>query len=123
MTMYVPFPNPKLPLEAQGPAARQQLYETPFADYEQKVVEQFSAMFGRYGFDAKRDIAGLILNRWGHAYVTPPPGFFFGLGDEPAPLDLATKRHGRVAFGQSGLEDWVGATEAGRRAVQDLSLT
>jgi spermidine dehydrogenase len=78
-------------------------------------------MFGPYGFDARRDVAGIIINRWGHAFVTPPPGFFFGHKGAPAPLDVATKRHGRIAFGQSGLEDWIGAAEAGSRAIRELA--
>ena len=120
MTMYVNFPEPDLPLEAQGPTARQKLFSTSYASYESQVVEQLSAMFSRYGFDGRRDIAGIILNRWGHAFVTPPPGFFFGSKGEPAPLDLATRAFNRISFGQSGLEDWVGATEAGKRSVQAL---
>ena len=32
-------------------------------------------MFSAAGFDAQRDIAGIILNRWGHAYLSPQPGF------------------------------------------------
>jgi len=40
------------------------------------------------GFDANRDIAGLITNRWGHAYIVDPPGFFFGKGRKAAPKDV-----------------------------------
>jgi len=32
-------------------------------------------MFGAAGFDPGRDIAGIVLNRWGHAYVNAGPGF------------------------------------------------
>jgi len=28
-------------------------------------------MFSAGGFDPKRDVAGIVLNRWGHAYITP----------------------------------------------------
>jgi hypothetical protein len=41
-------------------------------------------MFARAEFDAKRDIAGIILNRWGHASLNPQPGFFFGKDGKPA---------------------------------------
>ena len=40
--------------------------------------EQLTEMFSASGFDARRDIAGIVLNRWGHAYCSPQPGFFFG---------------------------------------------
>jgi spermidine dehydrogenase len=45
-------------------------------------------LFARSGFDAKRDIAGIILNRWGHAYLSPQPGFFFGKNGQPAPGEV-----------------------------------
>ena len=35
-------------------------------------------MSSAYEFDAEEDIAGIILNRWGHAYISPQPGFHFG---------------------------------------------
>jgi spermidine dehydrogenase len=120
MTIYVPFPNPQLPLEAQGPAGRAQLYATSYAAYEKQIVEQLVLMFGSAGFDARRDIAGIILNRWGHTFVTPPPGFFFGKDGQPAPLKVASERVGRIIFAQTGMEGWLGAAKAGRRAVTDL---
>ena len=42
---------------------------TPYAEYEKQIREQFTDMFAASGFDAKHDIAGVILNRWGHAYL------------------------------------------------------
>jgi hypothetical protein len=41
-------------------------------------------MFADHGFDANKDIAGIILNRWGHAYISPQPGFHFGKDGKPA---------------------------------------
>jgi spermidine dehydrogenase len=120
MTLYAPFPRPDMPLEAQGPSARGELYSTSFADYERAIVGQLQTMFGAGGFKAERDIAGIVLNRWGHAFVTPPPGFFFGAPGQIAPIDIVKERIGRIALGQSGLEDWSGAAMAGRRAVEQL---
>ena len=121
MTIYVPFPNPDMPLEAQGPAGRAQLYATTYADYERQVVDQMQRMFASGGFDARRDIAGIVLNRWGHAFVSPPPGFFFGKDGQPSPLKVAAEPLGRIAFGQSGLEDWLGAAHAGQRAMTQVA--
>ena len=45
-------------------------------------------LFGSAGFDARRDIAGIVLNRWGHAYIAPQPGFYFG-GENGAGADRA----------------------------------
>jgi hypothetical protein len=33
-----------------------------FREYEQRIREQFDTMFAHAGFDAKRDIAAIILN-------------------------------------------------------------
>ena len=61
-------------------------------------------MFGPYGFDAQRDIAGIILNRWGHAYLSPQPGFFFGKDGKPAPREILRKApFGRIAFANTDL--------------------
>ena len=120
MTLYVPIQNPELPLEAQGPVGRAQLYGTSYADYERQIVNQMRRLFASAGFDARRDIAGIILNRWGHAVPMPPPGFFFGEGGKPAPRDILRKRFGRIAFGHSelGRMNWSGATVEGKRAME-----
>jgi spermidine dehydrogenase len=41
--------------------------DTPFREYERRIGEQFAEMFLPYGLHARRDIAEIILNRWGHA--------------------------------------------------------
>jgi len=64
------------------------MFVTSYADYEALVVEQMQQMFAAGGFDTRRDIAGIVLNRWGHAFVTPPPGFFFGKKGAPSPLRI-----------------------------------
>jgi spermidine dehydrogenase len=77
---------------------------TSFRDYERQVREQFTEMFASGGFDARRDIAGIILNRWGHAYLSPQPGFFFGRDGQPAPREILRRApHGRIAFANTDL--------------------
>jgi spermidine dehydrogenase len=63
-----------------------------------------SEMFSSGGFDARRDIAGIVLNRWGHSYFAQPPGFFFGSGGQPAPHEVIRKPHGRIVFAHSELQ-------------------
>ena len=76
------------------------------------------------GFDPRRDIAGIILNRWGHAYVNPQPGFFFGKNGNPAPRDiLRNQPHGRIAFANTdlaGASDHRNSIREADRAVQQL---
>jgi hypothetical protein len=77
---------------------------TSFVDYEGRIREQFSEIFAPAGFDPGRDIAGIILNRWGHAYLNPQPGFFFGVKGRPAPREiLRNAPFGRIAFANTDL--------------------
>jgi len=104
LTLKILFSNPGLPIQEQVARGRTELLTTPFRRYERAIREQFATMFGKSGFDAERDLAGIILNRWGHAYLSPQPGFFFGTGDRPAPGDvLRHNPYGRIAFANSDL--------------------
>jgi len=103
LTFYIPFLHPNLPGPQQGPAGRAQLFTTSYADFERQLREQLTAGFAAAGFDAKRDIAGIILNRWGHAYVAPQPGFYFGRDGAPPPSDVIRQPHGRIVFAHSEL--------------------
>jgi spermidine dehydrogenase len=122
MTFYVPIQQPNLPLVAQGPAARMQLYNTSYADYERQIIDQMQRMFASGGFKARRDIAGIVLNRWGHAFLTPPPGFLFGTDGKPSPSKVSSKPFGRVVFGAglSGTQGWDGAAAEGKRAITQV---
>jgi len=121
ITFYVPFYYPGLPVHEQGVKGRTELLSTSYADYEQKIKEQMIKLFGKAGFDPEKDIAGIILNRWGHAYVNPQPGFYFGKDGQSAPRSVIRRRFGRIAFGHSelnGHQHWLGAVEEGIRAAR-----
>jgi spermidine dehydrogenase len=104
LTFYIPILQPDVDPIAQGPAARAQLLSTSYAQYERQLREQMTEMFGSSGFDARRDIAGIVLNRWGHAYMAPYKGFFFGSQGQPAPHEVIRKPHGRIFFAHSELQ-------------------
>ena len=90
MTFYVPFLNPG------------------YSSKELGMTNMFSAV----GFVAKRDVAGIVLNRWGHAYISPQPGFHFGKDGKDAPKDVVKKGFGRVQFGHSELSGYMSHTAA-----------
>jgi spermidine dehydrogenase len=121
LTFKILYCYPGLGIEEQGNRGRAELLSTSFRDYERQIREQLTDMFARSGFDARRDIAGIILNRWGHAYVNPQPGFFFGLDGKPAPREiLRTVPSGRITFANTDLAatmDHKAATLEGYRAV------
>lgn len=120
LTFYVPFPHPGQPAAVQGTLGRQELFSTPFAGFEARIRAQLQEMFGAYGFDAKRDIGAVILNRWGHAFSIPQPGFYFGTDGRPAARSLVRAGYGRIAFGCAelqGYQTWVAGYLEGKRAA------
>lgn len=124
LTLKILFSKPGLSLQEQTIRGRTELLTTPFRSYEKMIRDQFAAMFGKAGFDAERDIAGIILNRWGHAYLSPQPGFFFGTGGKPAPGEvLRQSPYGRMAFANSdlsGIMDHRMSILEARRAVDQI---
>ena len=126
LTFYVPYLNSGMPLQAQTIVGRNQLFAGSYRDIEIQVRKQMQKLFGMAGFNAKRDIAAIILNRWGHAYIAPQPGFYFGKNGAPAPRDVIREGYGRIAFGHSelsGQQLWSrGVGEGERAAHQALSL-
>ena len=126
LTFYVPFNKPGHPIAAQGAMGRAELLSKSYRDYETEIVEQMTAMFAAYGFDAQRDIAGIVLNRWGHAYISPQPGFHFGTDGNPAPKEMIRKGYGRIQFGHSELDGYMShtnaLTEGSRAAISAMQL-
>jgi spermidine dehydrogenase len=124
MTIKVLFCRPGLPLVDQQTSGRAELLSTSFRDYERRVREQLTEMFAASGFDAKRDVAGIVLNRWGHAYCSPQPGFFFGKDGQPAPREILRRApFGRIAFANTDLSGDPGHATAiaeGQRAAGQL---
>lgn len=124
LTLKVLFPHYGLSLQEQGNRGRAQLLTTSFRDYERQIRAQLTEMFSASGFDAARDIAAIVLNRWGHAYCSPQPGFFFGRDGNPPPraiLQAAPFR--RIAFANtdlSGTPDHRTAIGEAHRAVNQL---
>lgn len=121
LTMYNAYCIPGVPFPNQCTAARMAMFSTPYSEIERAVKAQFTEMFGDYGFNADRDIAGIIANRQGHAYIVDPPGFFFGKNGKPSPLDVMKQQYGRISFGHaelSGAQMWETAAHEGERAAR-----
>lgn len=126
LTLKILFSRPGRPVAEQVALGRTELLTTSFREYERRIREQLTTMFGASGFDARRDIAGIVLNRWGHAYLSPQPGFFFGRNGAPAPGEvLRGQPVGRVVFANSdvsGIMDHrASIQEADRAARQALA--
>lgn len=124
LTLKILFANPGRSLVEQVNTGRYEMMTTPFSVYEKRIREQFAAMFAKQGFDGWREIAGIILNRWGHAYLAPQPGFFFGKDGNRPPAELMRQRpFGRIAFANSdlsGIMDHRASIMEAHRAVQQV---
>ena len=126
MTFYVPFNARGEDIREQGNLGRYRLLGKNFVDYEREIRMHMNDIFAPGGFDARRDIAGIVLNRWGHAYVAPQPGFYFG-GPDGAGLTAAIKKgHDRIYYGHSELGSRMNyrnaIAEGGRAAEQAAAL-
>ena len=123
LSFYTPFHSPGLNPLAQVTLGRAELLSTSYSEYETKIYRQMMRLFGTAGFDPAVDVAGVILNRWGHAYSVPYPGFYGGASGS-APRDTLRENYGRIAFAHSeldGLQHYGPAADEGRRAFQQLA--
>ena len=102
---------------------RHQLLATSFEDYERKIRDQLTGLFGPTGFDADRDIEAITLNRWSHGYAYG----YMDLYDPEWPEGEAPHELGRMPLGRISLAGsdthadahLNGAVDAGWRAVQE----
>ena len=123
LSFYTPFFYPGLPVKTQVTLGRAELLSTSYPEYERRIRAQMMKLFGSSGFDPDEDVAGIILNRWGHAYSVPYPGFYGGASGK-APRDVIRNGYGRIAFGHSeldGLQHYGPAADEGRRAFGQVA--
>ncbi len=124
LTFYLGLYTPGRSAAEQGDLGRKKLLGTTYAEYEQQIRRQMTALFGASGFQASRDIAGIVLNRWGHARVIQPPGFFYGRDGRSSPREIVQKGYGRIAIAHSelnGHQNATGALQQGQRAAQAVA--
>jgi len=122
LTFYVGLYSPGKTAAEQGSMHRNKLLATSYAAYERTVLAQLHRQFASSGFNARRDVAGIILNRWGHARLVQPPGWYYGNGG-PAPREIVAKGFGQIAIGHSelnGHQSATGAMSQGKR-IGELS--
>ena len=125
LTLKILYSYPGLPMQEQVAKGRQEMLFKPFRDYERQLREHFGELFSAKGFDPRKDIAGIILNRWGHAYLSAQPGFFFGRDGNPGPGEVLRKNPlDRIAFANSdlsGIMDHRASIQEAYRAVGQLT--
>jgi spermidine dehydrogenase len=93
---------PGLSERDQHRAGRGELLATPFETFERNIRDQLARTLSAEGIDPARDIEAITVNRWphGYAYEYNPlwdPDWLQG----QRPCDIARKRFGRIAIGNS----------------------
>jgi spermidine dehydrogenase len=97
---------PGMPRKEQHRLGRFELLNTTFETFERNIREQLDRMLGPSGFDAKRDIVSIIVNRWPHGYAYTYSGLNEPLewvytASESAPCVKARKMFGLIAIANS----------------------
>ncbi len=121
------FNKPGLPRREQNRAGRAEMLATSFETMEREIRTQLNRMLGPAGFDARRDILGLTVNRWPHGYAYT----YDTLGDPDLPDAERPHVIGRRAFGRIAIAnaDSGGAAycnvaiDQAERAVQECLLS
>ena len=86
----------------QARAGRADLLTTDFATFEANLRSMLNRALGAYGFDDKRDITAITVNRWPHGYAPEYNPLWDKEGDGPgAPNVIARKRFGAIAIANS----------------------
>ncbi|MGH7619760.1 MAG: FAD-dependent oxidoreductase [Gemmatimonadaceae bacterium] len=125
LTFYLGLYTPGKSVADQGSLGRAKLLGTSYKEYETAVLSQMTRQFSAGGFDVKRDVAGVILNRWGHARLVQPPGWYYGADGKPSPREVVAAGYGKIAIGHSelnGHQSATGAIAQGKR-IAELSIT
>ena len=123
LTFYLGLYTPGLPAGEQGNRGRQQMLATSYADFERQIRSQMTMLFRDAGFDAGKDIAGIILNRWGHARVIQPPGFYYGREGKRSAREIVQRGFGKIAIAHAelnGHQNATGALAQGKRAAEQV---
>jgi spermidine dehydrogenase len=99
--VHVPLsPNQGLSNIEQFRLGRQKLLATPFEEYERRIDDQLDRMLGPGGFDPKRDIAAITVNRWPHGYAYSANSLFDADEAKP-PYEVGRARCGNVTIANS----------------------
>jgi spermidine dehydrogenase len=99
---HIPLtPNQGLSNVQQFRIGRQLLLDTPFADYEARIVDQLGRMMGPGGFQSTRDIAAITVNRWPHGYAYSADSLSDPQTRGPQPYEIARARCGSVTIANS----------------------
>jgi spermidine dehydrogenase len=105
---------PGLPRREQNRAGRAQMLSTPYEFIETEVRRQLDRVLGPAGFDSRRDLIALTVNRWPHGYAYT----YDTLGDPDVPDAERPHVIGRRVFGRIAIAN----ADAGAGAFVNVAI-
>ena len=122
---HVPiFPGQGLSPREQHRMGHHALMSTSFADYERHLRTELSGLLGSVGFDAKRDILAITVNRWPHGYAYEYNELYDPEWEEgTAPHEIGRRAIGNISIANSdaGAYAYVNAAiDQADRAVSEI---
>lgn len=119
--------NAGLTPSEQKRAGRHELFATPYETIERNIRRQLAGSLSAGGFDPARDIEGITVNRWAHAYINSANPLYDEIyeddQDERYPFVRGRKPFGRIAIANSdaGSSSLINvAIDQAHRAVSEL---
>ncbi|MBY4897454.1 NAD(P)/FAD-dependent oxidoreductase [Cupriavidus sp. AU9028] len=116
-------PDSGMPARDRFRAGRAWLLGTPYEAMEREILAQLDRMLAAGGFEARRDVSAITVNRWAHGYSYRPTPLHDGPGagiDAEAAVRTPFP-HVTIANSDSaGIPSLTAALEQGLRAVQAL---
>ena len=97
--------NAGLTPSEQKRAGRHELFATSYETIERNIRRQLAGSLSEGGFDPARDIEGITVNRWAHAYINRANPLYDEIyedgEDERYPFVRGRKPFGRIAIANS----------------------
>jgi len=124
LMIHVPT-KPGLSQRDQRRAGQHEILATPFETYERHAHDQLDRMFGPGGFESRRDVAAITVNRWTHGYAYEYSTMWDpDWPESERPYVVARQPFGRITIANSDAraksQTWAAIGEA-HRAVMELS--
>ena len=108
-------PNkPGIPRREQNRVGRAAMLTESFESIERETRQQLNRMLGETGFDARRDILGLTVNRWPHGYAYT----YDTLADPDLPEAERPHVRGRRMFGRIAIAN----ADSGAAAFANVAI-
>jgi spermidine dehydrogenase len=106
--------KPGLPVREQQKAGRAELQDTSFETFERKIRDQLGRTLSGGGFDPRKDIEAITVNRWPHGYgYEYNPLFDPEWAPDEAPNIIGRKPFGRITIANS---------DSGATAYTDVAI-